>query len=67
MRSVRKQLADFSAWITILSETILIANLDPQNEALLQGFYIFHKETSRYWHMWNPERVQKFMMIDWRQ
>ena len=38
MRSVRKQVADISAWITILSETILIANLDPQNEALLQGF-----------------------------
>ena len=38
MRSVRKQVADISAWFTILSETILIAKLDPQNEALLQGF-----------------------------
>ena len=46
--SVQKKKAEICVWITTLSETIAIAKFDPQNEVLLQGFEIFHKETSRY-------------------
>ena len=48
MSSVQEKAAEIRVWITILSETIPIANFDPQNDAPLQGFEIFHKETSKF-------------------